>query len=125
MFTDSELTRLQKSAKFSFDSTFAASVIISNENLIFNHLYNILYSVAHNKVDVRDNTNVFVVSNYHMPYAYQLPAVMKMHAKTAYIMHRKFSGIYPHIFVGDFNSKPHSDIYNLLSEQSRCYELQM
>ena len=64
----------------------------------------------------RSSSKEFVVGTYHMPCMFQLTAVMVAHcALSAQHIHRYASGL-PYFFVGDFNIKPNSLEYQLLTK---------
>lgn len=57
----------------------------------------------------------FVVSTYHMPCMFYVPNVMMIHcALYAQQCHRYAAGA-PYVVTGDFNVKPDSDMYEMLT----------
>lgn len=58
----------------------------------------------------------FVVGTYHMPCMFKLPSVMVTHCALSAQHIQKYSGHDPYIYVGDFNIKPASSPYQLLTE---------
>ena len=59
---------------------------------------------------------IFAVGNYHMPCMFDLPPFMMAHcALSAQYLH-KFAAGDPYIYAGDFNIKPDSTMYRLLTE---------
>jgi mRNA deadenylase 3'-5' endonuclease subunit Ccr4 len=59
---------------------------------------------------------VFVVGNYHMPCMFKLPSVMMAHCALSSQHLQKFAGDDPFIYLGDFNIKPDSTMYRLMTE---------
>jgi mRNA deadenylase 3'-5' endonuclease subunit Ccr4 len=58
----------------------------------------------------------FVVGTYHMPCIFKIPQVMMIHcALSAKYIHNYASGA-PYVYCGDFNIKPDSIMYSLLTE---------
>lgn len=60
--------------------------------------------------------HVFVVGNYHMPCMFELPAVMMAHCALSAQWIHKFAAGDPYIYAGDFNIKPSSTMYELLTK---------
>lgn len=60
--------------------------------------------------------NSFVIGNYHMPCEFKLPKVMVIHSSLAAQYVQSFSKGLPHILTGDFNFKPDSTMYRILTE---------
>eukprot|EP00933_Yihiella_yeosuensis_P049399 TRINITY_DN4626_c0_g1_i2.p1 TRINITY_DN4626_c0_g1~~TRINITY_DN4626_c0_g1_i2.p1 ORF type:complete len:582 (-),score=80.72 TRINITY_DN4626_c0_g1_i2:69-1814(-) len=58
---------------------------------------------------------VFTVATYHMPCVYWLPEVMTIHTALAAQYAIRFAGDVPLILAGDFNFKPGSPPYQLLT----------
>lgn len=71
-------------------------------------------------VTVKDkrNSRSFIVATYHMPCIFQIPAIMSIHcslsAKYIQDLSKRQDNI-PFIFCGDFNIKPDSQQYKLLT----------
>lgn len=66
------------------------------------------------KIDNNSN-NTFVIGTYHMPCMFKLPSVMVSHcALSAQHLH-KFANGDPYLFLGDFNIKPDSIMYKLMT----------
>jgi hypothetical protein len=64
----------------------------------------------------REGGAEFVVGTYHMPCMFDLSSVMVAHCSlSAQLIHRFSAGL-PYFFVGDFNIKPGSAEYRLLTE---------
>ena len=57
----------------------------------------------------------FVVGTYHMPCAYFLPQVMLIHCALSAQHIQRFALTDPYIYTGDFNIKPGSSMYQLLT----------
>lgn len=64
--------------------------------------------------DTRDDS-VFCVANYHMPCAFYAPKVMTLHVAMYVQWVQKLSQNAPYILTGDFNIKPHSPQYQLIT----------
>ena len=63
-----------------------------------------------------DSTRAFVVGTYHMPCIFRIPQVMMIHcALSAQHIHKYAAGA-PYIYCGDFNIKPDSPMYELLTK---------
>ena len=60
----------------------------------------------------------FWVSTYHMPCVFKIPAVMTIHTALAiqHVYKLSGNGKFPRIFAGDFNFKPKSPQYMLVTE---------
>jgi mRNA deadenylase 3'-5' endonuclease subunit Ccr4 len=58
----------------------------------------------------------FVVGTYHMPCMFDLSSVMVAHCSLSAQLIHSFSAGLPYFFVGDFNIKPGSAEYRLLTE---------
>lgn len=67
---------------------------------------------------VSDLNKKFVVGTYHMPCMFRLPAVMLIHCALSAQHIRRFAGTDPYMYVGDFNIKPASSMYQLLTTGS-------
>lgn len=60
----------------------------------------------------------FVVGTYHMPCMFDLPSVMVAHCALSGQHIQKYANGDAHIFCGDFNIKPDSSMYSLLTTGS-------
>jgi mRNA deadenylase 3'-5' endonuclease subunit Ccr4 len=60
----------------------------------------------------------FVVGTYHMPCMFQVPQVMVIHSALSAQCIEKFAKDDPYMYVGDFNIKPDSSMYTLLTTGS-------
>jgi mRNA deadenylase 3'-5' endonuclease subunit Ccr4 len=58
----------------------------------------------------------FVVGTYHMPCMFDQPSVMVAHCALSAQHFQKFAGGDPLIYAGDFNIKPDSSMYSMLTE---------
>lgn len=56
-----------------------------------------------------------VVATYHMPCAWQQPAVMQLHAAWVAARVHAFAGDAPYVLAGDWNMKPEDGVYALLT----------
>lgn len=64
------------------------------------------------------DTRSFVVGTYHMPCMFRKPEVMNIHSALSAQHIRKFAAGDPYIFCGDFNFKPGSSMYELMTAGS-------
>lgn len=60
----------------------------------------------------------FNVFTYHMPCAFTNPDLMNIHASMLLKIVQQTSNRLPYILAGDFNSKPDSDVYKLMTSRS-------
>lgn len=60
----------------------------------------------------------FVVGTYHMPCAFETPAMMMIHCALSAQHIQRFARSNPYAFVGDFNIKPPDAMYALLTQGS-------
>ncbi|KAJ1435545.1 Endonuclease/exonuclease/phosphatase [Ochromonadaceae sp. CCMP2298] len=58
----------------------------------------------------------FVVGTYHMPCMFKLPAVMVTHCALSAQHIQRFAKADPFIYTGDFNIKPDSSMYELMTK---------
>eukprot|EP00596_Hydrurales_sp_CCMP1899_P007359 CAMPEP_0119053312 /NCGR_PEP_ID=MMETSP1177-20130426/74351_1 /TAXON_ID=2985 /ORGANISM="Ochromonas sp, Strain CCMP1899" /LENGTH=201 /DNA_ID=CAMNT_0007033235 /DNA_START=620 /DNA_END=1225 /DNA_ORIENTATION=+ len=58
----------------------------------------------------------FVVGTYHMPCMFKTPAVMMIHCALSAQFLQKFAKKDPYLLLGDFNIKPESNMYRMLTE---------
>lgn len=58
----------------------------------------------------------FVVGTYHMPCMFKYPSVMNVHCALSSQHIRKYSNGDPFLYLGDFNIKPDSSMYKLITE---------
>jgi mRNA deadenylase 3'-5' endonuclease subunit Ccr4 len=66
----------------------------------------------------QSNGKEFAVGTYHMPCMFQLPSVMMIHCISSARNIQNFAANRPYIFCGDFNIKPQSSMYQLLTKGS-------
>jgi endonuclease/exonuclease/phosphatase family metal-dependent hydrolase len=59
---------------------------------------------------------VVCVGTYHMPCMFWLPSVMVMHTALVSQRIKALAGNDPHVLAGDFNFKPDSSMYQLITE---------
>jgi 2',5'-phosphodiesterase len=64
----------------------------------------------------KESEEQFLVGCYHMPCKFRMPEVMTIHASLATQHLQKLARGRPYIFAGDFNIKPDSNTYKLLTE---------
>eukprot|EP01032_Pedospumella_encystans_P035228 gene35228-39848_t len=64
----------------------------------------------------KDGGKPFVMGTYHMPCMFKKPAVMVTHCALSAQHIQKFAKNDPFVYVGDFNIKPDSSMYALLTE---------
>jgi 2',5'-phosphodiesterase len=64
----------------------------------------------------RESGSKFTIGNYHMPCDFRHPQVMVTHSALAAQYLQSLSPGSPHIFTGDFNFKPSSTMYRILTE---------
>lgn len=62
-----------------------------------------------------DNKLPFVVGTYHMPCAFRTPALMMIHCALSAQHIHNFSQDSPYIYCGDFNIKPESTMYTMMT----------
>ena len=67
------------------------------------------------KLEDKESGRGFVLSNYHMPCAYYAPKVMTIHSEMAARHVQTLAGDMPYILAGDWNIKPYSTSYQLLT----------
>lgn len=68
----------------------------------------------------------FCVGTYHMPCMFKLPGVMMIHSALSAKHIQRLAGSDPYIFCGDFNIKPQSNMYRMLTNggiESECDEV--
>jgi 2',5'-phosphodiesterase len=58
----------------------------------------------------------FVVSTYHMPCMFKFPSVMVTHCALSAQHLQRFAKDDPYVYTGDFNIKPNSSMYDLLTK---------
>lgn len=68
------------------------------------------------RLTCKDTGKTFVVGNYHMPCMFKLPSVMVTHCALSAQHIQKYANKDPYIYVGDFNIKPHTSQYDLLTK---------
>ena len=56
-----------------------------------------------------------MVGTYHMPCAFRYPQVMMIHCALSAQHIQRLAADLPYVFVGDFNIKPDSSMYDLLT----------
>ncbi len=64
----------------------------------------------------RKSDKVFCVGNYHMPCMFKLPSVMMVHCALSAQHLQRFACQHPYVYAGDFNIKPDSTMYRLMTE---------
>lgn len=64
----------------------------------------------------KNTEKVFCVGTYHMPCAFRHPALMMIHCALSAQHVQKFAKSDPYVYTGDFNIKPDSSMYQLLTE---------
>jgi 2',5'-phosphodiesterase len=69
-------------------------------------------------VKCKETNQKFVVGNYHMPCAFRTPAVMTIHCSLAAQHLQRVAKGLPFVYLGDFNIKPPSNMYKLLTTGS-------
>lgn len=74
--------------------------------------FNILLTI---KLEDKDSGRAFALANYHMPCAFYAPKVMTIHTEMAARHVQTLAGDLPHILAGDWNIKPYSTSYMLLT----------
>ena len=65
-----------------------------------------------------DEGKPFVVGTYHMPCNFKVPPVMTIHSALSAQHIKRFAREDPYLFVGDFNIKPGTAQYRMLTEGS-------
>lgn len=68
------------------------------------------------RVKERASGAVFVVGNYHMPCMFKHPSVMNVHCALSAQHLQRFAKEDPYVYCGDFNIKPNSSQYELLTK---------
>jgi endonuclease/exonuclease/phosphatase family metal-dependent hydrolase len=58
----------------------------------------------------------FLLGTYHMPCMFKIPQVMSIHTALSAQHVKRLANGDPYVFVGDFNIKPGSTMYRLLTE---------
>lgn len=64
----------------------------------------------------RESTSQFTIGNYHMPCDFRHPQVMVTHSCLAAQYLQSLSSGSPHILTGDFNFKPSSTMYRIMTQ---------
>lgn len=67
------------------------------------------------KLEDKESGRGFVLSTYHMPCAFYAPKVMTIHTEMAARHVQTLAGDLPYILAGDWNIKPYSTSYQLLT----------
>lgn len=80
-----------------------------------NNTNNINSSQHNNSNQSQQASHSFIVGTYHMPCAYQTPAVMIAHTALSTQHIQQFAKSDPYIFVGDYNFMPSSSQYTLVT----------
>merc|ERR1712070_557215 len=62
------------------------------------------------------SSSSFVVGTYHMPCMFYKPAAMNIHSMLSVNYIHSFSRGVPYIYCGDFNIKPKSSMYDLITK---------
>lgn len=68
------------------------------------------------RLQCKDTGRSFVVGTYHMPCMFELPSVMNVHCALSAQHIQRFAKDDPYLYVGDFNIKPDSSQYELLTK---------
>lgn len=68
------------------------------------------------RLQCKETKETFVVGTYHMPCMFQLPAVMNVHCALSAQYIQQWAKEDPYIYTGDFNIKPGTSQYRLLTE---------
>jgi len=74
--------------------------------------FNVMLTV---KLEDKSSGRSFALANYHMPCAYYAPKVMTIHSEMAARHVQTLAGDVPYVFAGDWNIKPYSTSYMLLT----------
>lgn len=77
------------------------------------HRHNQIISL---RLKCRQSDKSFVVGTYHMPCMFKLPSVMMAHCALSAQHLQRFANGDPHVFAGDFNIKPDSTMYRLMTQ---------
>eukprot|EP01038_Epipyxis_sp_PR26KG_P008906 gene8906-12010_t len=80
---------------------------------------NVLYrynQMINVRLKSKSDGKTFVVGTYHMPCMFKLPSVMVTHCALSAQLIQKFAKDDPYVYTGDFNIKPDSTMYRLLTE---------
>jgi mRNA deadenylase 3'-5' endonuclease subunit Ccr4 len=67
------------------------------------------------RLQCKESKRSFVIGTYHMPCMFKLPSVMNIHCALSAQHIQRFAKNDPFIYVGDFNIKPESSQYELLT----------
>lgn len=67
------------------------------------------------KLEDKSSGRAFVLANYHMPCAFYAPKVMTIHTEMVARHVQQLAGDNPYILAGDWNIKPYSTPYQLLT----------
>jgi len=62
-----------------------------------------------------ENEKAFCIGTYHMPCSYKDQSIMLLHTVTCIQLMNKFAGNYRYILAGDFNFKPDSLMYKVVT----------
>eukprot|EP00599_Poterioochromonas_sp_BG-1_P015039 CAMPEP_0173161836 /NCGR_PEP_ID=MMETSP1105-20130129/18862_1 /TAXON_ID=2985 /ORGANISM="Ochromonas sp., Strain BG-1" /LENGTH=358 /DNA_ID=CAMNT_0014081377 /DNA_START=45 /DNA_END=1121 /DNA_ORIENTATION=+ len=68
------------------------------------------------RLEHKEQEEEFVVGTYHMPCMFELTPVMMAHCALSSQHIQKYANDLPFIYTGDFNVKPHTPEYKLLTE---------
>jgi len=132
---DADITKIADTKKFQTPSKSRSSTYFQKIGSALVNLYRVVFPVAEvvnpwkeaaskaNQmvtVRLREKTNekVFVVGTYHMPCMFKLPSLMMIHCALSAQHIQKKANKDPYVFVGDFNIKPDSPMYKMLTEGS-------
>jgi 2',5'-phosphodiesterase len=77
------------------------------------HRHNQMISL---RLKSRQTDKSFVVGTYHMPCMFKIPSVMMVHCALSAQHLERFAGSDPYVLAGDFNIKPDSNMYRLMTE---------
>lgn len=88
---------------------------VNSEPSYWDYAYNRSNQMICVGVKCKYTNQEFVVGNYHMPCAFRTPQVMTIHCSLAAQHIQRLSRGLPCAFLGDFNIKPDSKMYQLLT----------
>mmetsp|Transcript_28446 Transcript_28446/g.47279 ORF Transcript_28446/g.47279 Transcript_28446/m.47279 type:complete len:393 (-) Transcript_28446:29-1207(-) len=90
----------------------ASSSTTTDHWAVSKNRFNVLVTV---KLQDKVTKQAFAVGNYHMPCAYYAPMIMTIHTDLAARHVQRLAGEMPYILAGDWNIKPDSSSYRLLT----------
>lgn len=92
----------------------------------WDYAYNRMNQMICVGIKCKQTQEEFYVGNYHMPCAFRTPQVMTIHCSLAAQYLQNIAKGKPYAFLGDFNIKPDSNMYRLLTEgkiEDTCEEM--